>query len=216
LAHVPPDTNWGDEVSLTATPLLVGTKIFAGYARTTYSTDPAIFCFDLNEERVEWTARSYEEPEITFGNIRTTPALIGNRLLVASAYTNGVDILDAQSGRFLQRIALGQEVFQQWSSPVQIDEGRAALGRVDGVCSILDVAAGSLAASISLTTAESERFSAGSGDGKAGESFPLYPGDPAPDGGICGTPLIDREMLFVGTTDGVVIGVNLNPRPPYQ
>lgn len=210
LVAVPPDLVWGDEVYITATPLHVGTKIFAGFVRSTYGDDPAVFCFDLESESVDWVASSRKDVSLTFGNVRATPALVGDKLVIASAYTDGVDILDAHNGNFLQRIVLGQNTFQQWSSPVPAGENRVALGRVDGVCSIVDVVAGTLAASISLTTAETERRAkANADDPREGENFTLYPGEAAPDGAICGSPLVDGDMLFVGTTDGVLVGVRL-------
>ena len=217
VASAPADSKWGGEVGLAAAPLIVGTKVFAGYTRSTYDEQPAVFCVDLVQERVEWTANAHESRGLTFGNVRTTPALIGNRLVVASAYSEGVDILDAHSGVFLDRVRLGKNVFQQWSGPVSVGEGRVAIGRVDGVCSIVDVQGASLVASVSLATAETERLArANEGKEYTSDDFALYPGEPAPDGGICGTPLVDKDMLFVGTTDGIVVGVRLQGRPTHH
>lgn len=217
LASAPPDTQWGDPVSFTAAPVLAGNKLYGGYARSTYGDHPAVFCFDLKDDRIEWVAKAEVGVGISFGNVRTTPALIGDKLVVASAYTEGVDIIEARTGKFVQRVVLGQNVFQQWSSPVPAGSDRIALGRIDGVCSVIDVVAGSLVAAISLETAETERLAElNKSDEYSKENFALYPGEPAPDGAICGTPYSDDGMLFAGTTNGVVIGVQLEPKSTYH
>ena len=80
---------------------------------------------------------------------------------------------------------------------------------MDGVCSVIDVQEGKLVASISLATAEAEALMRiNENRPYESNSYALYPGD-VPIGGICGTPLVVYNRVFVGTTSGQVTALKL-------
>jgi hypothetical protein len=198
-----PKTQDGGTQAITATPRVVGDLAYVGYGRDTYYDTPAIVCINHRTGQLVWEAAKCAS---TFGNVRSTPAIVDDKLVIASAYTDGMQFLDAATGQFVGQVKVGELVFQQWSGPIQIGSHYAALGRVDGVCSIVDVRRQKLVSSISLATAEAEKVM----------SARLYPGEPAPAGAICGTPTFDGRRLFMGTTDGTLAEINLELTDDYE
>lgn len=203
-----PASKYGGPVSITATPLIVGRHAYVGYARETYDALPAVFCIDTLREEIVWKA-SPAGPKDYFGNTRTTPIIINNKLAIASAYTDSLLFLDPNNGAVINQTKLGQATFQQWSSPIIVGSNMIAVGRVDGVLSIIDSDEQKLLASVSLATAATERLRE-SDAGETGEpTFKLYPGEPAPEGAICGTPVSSDGTIYVGTTDGTLASIRM-------
>lgn len=204
-----PLTEGAASLALSATPTLHGDLVLVGYSRDTYYDHPAVSALNFLSGEVAW---SQEKIEIGggFGNCRSSPLVMGDALAVCSAYTDGIDILDVATGSVRGHVRLGQTVFQQWSSPVRLDERHLAIGRVDGVISVIDVHAMELTTSVSVSTADAEAGS-GSVDADDGdEPFALYPGQPAPDGAICATPLVTSHgALLAGTTSGELVRIDL-------
>ncbi|GGO99257.1 PQQ-binding-like beta-propeller repeat protein [Stakelama pacifica] len=205
-----PDGEFAGGTSISSRPLVIGDKAYIGFARCTYDRNPAVFCVDLREESVVWAASNSDEKE-SFGNCRTTPVMVANKLVVASAYTDRLAFLSPDTGELIGGVKLGLNVFQQWSSPVQISPHHVAIGRVDGVCSIVDVVNEELVSSISLATPETERLGrVNLGKEYQEHNYGLYPGEPAPVGGICGTPSVSGSSLFVGTTAGTLARIDFS------
>lgn len=205
IASIPPG-KFGGTPAISASPIMMGDLAFVGYARETYDENAAVACINVRTEELAWTGGKVEDH---VGNVRTTPVIVDDKLIVASAYTNAIHLLDPASGLVTGSVQLGQSVFQQWSSPVALSDRHVAVGRVDGVCSIIDVRTEKLVTSISLATADTEKL-AQREDLHDGETFQLYPGEPAPAGAICGTPTVDGRTLILGTTDGNVAAISLD------
>lgn len=201
LARVP-SGQYGGPTSIYAAPLIDNGVVYVSYARETYDDLPPIVSFDLTSGNLLWTGGPVKGQD--FGNGRTTPALVDGQLVFACAYSDSLHMLSPVDGRHIGSVILGQSVFQQWSGPVAIGPYHVALGRVDGVCSVVDLRAGALASSVSLATPEAEALL-----GTEGETYALLPGEPAPLGAICGTPLVHDGALIVGTTAGDVARVDL-------
>lgn len=203
---------------ITATPLVSRGRIYLGFARETYYLGLPLACLSTRGGLLWQTGRvldddpwgQAEEKDPNFGNIRTTPALIAGRLVVAPAYSDSMYFVDPMTGRVDGEVRVGELVFQQWSSPVPIGSHYAAIGRVDGVLSIVDVLAGKLVASVSLATAEPEKLSR-THDDRPYEfmNYSPTPGE-TPVGGICGTPLVQGNNVYVGTTSGQIAAISLS------
>ena len=199
-----PISEYGGAPSITAGAAVDGSLAYIGYARDTYYQSPAVACVDLENECLLWTA---PKGNIGLGNVRATPLLIDGRLVVASAYSDSLQIMSPVDGELLGQVVLGQNVFQQWSGPTAVGPHHVAVGRVDGVCSIVDIRNMRLMASVSLVTADKERSSVS--DHADEQDFKLYPGEPAPAGAICGTPAFSGKSLVIGTTDGALASISI-------
>lgn len=201
-----PVGHYGGPSGIAVAPLKIGDRLYIGYARETYYDDPPLFCYDLKKGEIVWEGRG--APQRHYGNLRSSPAMVRGKLVIAPAYSDSLVLVSPRTGAVISEIKVGQSVFQQWSGPVPLSNRYVAIGRVDGVCSIVDVETGRLSASISLVTAENERFFQ-EPDQSSDETYRLYPGEPAPAGGIVGTPFNTGSALFVGTTDGQIARVEL-------
>jgi outer membrane protein assembly factor BamB len=195
---------------LYAAPAVEDGLIYLGYARNTYYDSPPVICVDINSGEIRWEGISV--PGRDFGNCRTTPVVFENILVCAFAYTDGLTLLDKETGRFLDNVTLGQNVFQQWSSPILVSDGLVVVGRVDGVVSVVDLRLRKLLASISLATPEAERRTFNSRAPSQQNNYGLYPGEP-PMGGICGTPTVRDGIVYAGTTAGTLVAISLGRRP---
>lgn len=202
-----PLTKYGSRPAFAAGPVIVGNKALFGFARDTYYNSTALICINYEQDEIVWIS-----PEVNgnLGNIRTTPIFLDGVIVCASAYSASLQLLDPVTGMLMDEILLGQEVFQQWSSPVPVGTHHVALGRVDGVCSIVDIRTKKLVSSVSLATAETEQPISLYTEQYSDEAVALFPGQPAPAGAICATPAFNNNTLIVGTTDGKLAAISLN------
>jgi outer membrane protein assembly factor BamB len=190
---------------LHAVPARENNLIFGGYARDTYYDDAPLYCINVETGEELW--RAHHLAGINFGNCRTTPLIVGGELVVSLSYADSVYFLNKYNGRVSGEILLGQTVFQQWSSPVAIGKSHAVVSRIDGVVSVIDIRHRKLVASVSLAAAEIERLKSTEPIG----AFPLGPWEP-PIGGICGTPLVKGNRIFVGATSGRLVAIDVFAR----
>ena len=203
-----PIGHFGGPSGIAVAPLKAGNRLYVGYVRETYYDDPPLFCFDLDRHEIVWEARSRSKNY--FGNLRASPTMVGGSIAIAPAYSDSLLFVSPRTGQIESEIVVGQSTFQQWSGPAKLSNRFVALGRVDGVCSIVDAKKRRLTSSISLVTAQSEKsFSKQHADGVPPASQ-LFPGEPAPEGGIVGKLLHTGSALFVGTTDGQIARIELS------
>ena len=106
-----------------------------------------------------------------------------------------------ESGKILWEVLLGQQLFQQWSSPVVVDENRLILARPDGILYQVNVAEQKIEWSMSLLITPTETRSTN----RSGK-FWLGPSDLV-DSGITSTPAWDGTCIFIGTTEGTLFCV---------
>ncbi|MFT2093265.1 PQQ-binding-like beta-propeller repeat protein [Acidiphilium multivorum] len=186
-----------------AAPATEGNAIFVGYARNTYYSTPPLICIDAVTGKEIW--RAGQLPTEHCGNCRTTPVVIGPYLIAAFAYSDSLHLFDKRTGAFLAAIRVGPLVFQQWSAPIKFGEHRILFGRIDGRLSIIDLNDKVLLAFISLAKGKLkfEPFD----DLQCDRPYPLGPRRRPL--GICGTPTIVEDSVFVGTTSGELFAINL-------
>jgi outer membrane protein assembly factor BamB len=183
--------------------LIDGSAVVGGVVRDTYYGSPPLFRFDTRDKRFLWGENDQEEgsQERSFGNLRSRPLIMGDAICFAPAYSAGVFGANKESGEILWEVKLGQELFQQWSSPVAVDQNRIILARPDGILYQVDVAERKIEWSMSLLIAPTEARSAD----RSGR-FRLGPADLA-DKGITSTPAWDGACIFIGTTEGTLFCV---------
>jgi outer membrane protein assembly factor BamB len=183
---------------LVAAPALDGASVIGGATRDTYYSAPALFRFDTAQKKFLWGERQ-EEPrdsDNAFGNLRSQPLIMANEVIFAPAYAAALYGADKKTGEILWKIALGQQLLQQWSSPVKVDERRVLLARADGILYQIDIVARKIEWALSLLVTPSEMQAAN----RAGK---LGPGpSEAAHNGITATPAWHDGELFLGTTEG--------------
>lgn len=195
-----PTTKHGFNSQIIATPLVLRGKMFVTVVRNTYYDSLPIFCLDLETGREIWSCPAVS-PHEHVGNCRVSPVFIAGKLVVIPAYTDGIHFLDPTDGRYLGKVSIGQSVFQQWSSPASIEGKYLSVGRVDGVCSFVDVESQQLITSISLAPGDAT-LSDLSHSHSDPEQFGLYPHDPVPSAGICAPVVAFNNTVLAGTAGG--------------
>lgn len=110
-------------------PTLYKDLLIVGFARdTTYST-PALVALEQRTGKLRWRGNGGTRTD--WGNIRTSPAVAGNRLIYAEPYGNEIVSVLADSGVFEGALTAGAKMFPQWSSPA-VAGTTAYVPRFDG------------------------------------------------------------------------------------
>lgn len=186
------------KAGLVASPALDGGSAIGGATRDTYYSAPPLFRFDTAQKKFLWGERE-EEPrgaDNPFGNMRSQPLVMGDKVIFAPAYAAALFAANKETGDILWKIPVGQELLQQWSSPVKVDDRRVLLARADGILTQIDIAAQKIEWALSLLVTPSEMH----GANRAGKLGP-GPSDAAHNG-ITATPAWHEGRIFLGTTEG--------------
>jgi outer membrane protein assembly factor BamB len=127
-----------EPIEVYAVPVVGRDAIYVTFARdTTYTDQPAVVALDKRNGRVKWRAKGPG----SFGNIRTTPVLLGDKLVYGEPYSGDVVAVNAGSGRMAYRKTIGPCYFPQWSSPAAAGS-TVYLPRFDGAVYALDSGSG--------------------------------------------------------------------------
>lgn len=120
---------------------IVKNTVVIGFARDTAYEKPALLALDISSGRLRWKA-SPDKGKDSFGNIRTSPALYKQSMLIyAEPYSNHIVAVDAAKGQVKGSLDVGLATFPQWSSPAiagdiayvpRFDGGLYALNAADG------------------------------------------------------------------------------------
>ncbi len=95
-------------------PPVVGERaLFIPFARDTYYPMPALLALDKGSGRMLWRASGAGQ----WGNIRSTPALVGDMLVYGEPYSGDVVGISAKDGQMVHRKKVGRCTYPQWSSP---------------------------------------------------------------------------------------------------
>lgn len=191
--------NQGPEeaIEVYSPPVLGKDLVYVPFGRDTYYEDlPAVYALDKKTGAVKWKAKGPGQ----WGNLRSTPALVADRLIYGEPYSGDVAALDAKTGRMAYREEIGRCFFPQWSSPAAAGD-LVYLPRFDGSVYALRAASGKVAWELFL--GDSKR-AGGSGPSPGGKSCDWE----NPDGAIYAPAAIAEDgRLFVGTGEGVLYAI---------
>jgi outer membrane protein assembly factor BamB len=97
-----------------APPVVSKDSLFVSFARDTYYEDaPALLSIDKRTGRVRWRAKGPG----SWGNLRSTPVMVGGLLVWGEAYSGDVAAVHETTGRMAYRATIGPCYFPQWASP---------------------------------------------------------------------------------------------------
>jgi outer membrane protein assembly factor BamB len=125
-----------------AAPVVASELLVVPFARDTYYPVPALLALDRTTGAIRWRAQGRGKDD--WGNIRSTPALVGGTLVYAEPYSGDVVGVDAAAGRVLYRQTVGGCYFPQYASPASAGE-LAYVPRFDGVLYAVRVRDGGVA-----------------------------------------------------------------------
>ena len=176
------------------------------FARDAYYPDPPLTCIDSITGETVWRSKA-RTPTEHFGNCRVTPMIVDSYVIAAFAYSDSLHIFDKMTGDNVATVKIGPQVFQQWSAPTLFGAHHVLLGRVDGVVSIVDVKSAKLVTSVSLTNRQVKSLEIDN-VAREDQTFPLYPR--SRPRGVCGTPAVLGNVIYVGTTSSDLFAIELS------
>jgi len=130
LERAPWDGKGPDEaIQAYSPPILTTTTLIVPFARDTYYSDrPALMAVTKKNGAGAWTAKGPGE----WGNVRSTPTLVGDLLIYAEPYSGDVVAISSATGRLVYRHTVGACYFPQWASPAAARD-LVYVMRLDGV-----------------------------------------------------------------------------------
>ncbi len=188
--------------SVYAQPVVLERKVILGFVRQTSYDYPAVATF-TDGGGLAWIGSDAEDKvEDGFGNMRSAPALYENLVICGNPYSNSVYALSLEDGKVVWSTALGQPMFQHWSSPVVAGDA-VYVARHDGYLHKLEARTGKRLWSLYL--------------GHPDDAGLVLMGDEALPGGqrrtqwnpnaaspIFATPAVSKSLIAVGAGDGTL------------
>jgi len=191
---------------LYASPVLYKNTAIIGFARKTYYNQPPLVAVDLYTKKINWFSSSANTDVQTFGNIRSAPYLVGDKIYYANTSTNQLVIISADTGESIGAIALGVEVFYQWSHPVG-EKDVVCVGRGDGVVYFIHTEAKKLLRAVKLNNGEGVNILTAIEVEEERDQDPILHANPP--SGIIGRPLIENGILYIGTVNGEICALKI-------
>lgn len=195
--------------SVYAAPLVTNGHLFLGFVRQTYYRYPAVVALRRRPaaDPFLWVATDPDQKVRDFGNVRFTPALFRNLLILGNPYSNAVYALRTDDGTVAWHTPLGQSMYQHWSSPV-VAGARVFVARHDGSVHMLDAASGKRLWTIFLGDEQTAGLAIGTGEELPGVNARTQ-WNPLGHKALFATPAYSNGMLAVATEDGVLYVLNV-------
>lgn len=134
----PFDTGPAVPLEVYAAPVVVQNLLVVPFARDTYYDTPALVAYDVASGKERWRAKGGEG---NFGNLRSSPAVAGDKLVFSEPYSGDIAAVRIADGGFVYRSTLGPCYFPQWASPVIVG-ATAYVPRFDGSVYAVQAATG--------------------------------------------------------------------------
>jgi outer membrane protein assembly factor BamB len=190
-----------EAVRVYAAPTVAGNLLIVPLVRDDVYSEPAFLALDKSNGSTRWRAVDTTGFKTEWGNIRSSPALIGNLFVYGETYSSHLVAVEVASGQTRWAVEVGPFCFPHWPSPA-VAAGQVLLPRHDGGLYAIDAASGELAWSIHI------------GDSESGGAFPAdMPEDfcewqPKSGHPVLASPgVAENGVVVVGSLEGVLTAV---------
>lgn len=121
-----------EETRLFSAPTIVDDLVIIGLLRgdDTY-IDPAMVALHISDGRVIWEASDTAGIKSEWGNVRSSPAVVGGLLLYGEPYGDSLVAIDVANGETQWAVAAGAFCYPHWPSPAVVGD-QVILPRHDG------------------------------------------------------------------------------------
>jgi outer membrane protein assembly factor BamB len=187
-----------------AAPVVTGTALIIPFARDTNYESPALIALDKKTGAPKWKGKALKSE--SWGNIRSTPALTEQGLLVYSEpYSGDVVGIDSRDGSIRFRRTVGPCFFPQWASPAATSE-LVYVPRFDGALYAIQADTGRLAWQLYL--GDERRIGPNLPSSHRAQSSASCEWEVPSGSPIFSPPAIaDDGMIILGTGEGFVFGI---------
>ena len=131
----------GARIRVFAAPTVSGNFLVVPIVRDDLHTRPALIAIDRQTGAVRWRATDAAAIKGEWGNVRSSPALIGNLLVYGETYSSHLVAVDAATGETRWAVEAGRFCYPHWPSPA-ITTGQVILARHDGGLYSIDAGTG--------------------------------------------------------------------------
>jgi outer membrane protein assembly factor BamB len=190
-----------DAVRVFAAPTVVDDLVIVALVRESEFVEPALMALDKSDGTVRWRAVDAAGIKNAWGNLRSSPAVVGDTLVYGEPYSNQLVGVDLATGETLWAVETGAFCFPHWPSPA-VTSGQAVFARHDGGLYSVDIAEGRVVWSVYV------------GDGTAVGTFPAGFGpdfcewQPNTGYSVLSSPAISVDgIVVVGTLEGVLVAI---------
>jgi outer membrane protein assembly factor BamB len=188
----------GEPIEVYSPPVLAHGLLVLPFARDTTYDAPALIALDQETGAERWHASAGSFGR-SWGNVRSTPALVAGTLVYSEPYSGDAVGIDARTGRAAWRETVGPCYFPQWASPAAAAD-LVYVPRFDGSVYALRPGTGERVWQIYLGGSRPAGRSSGcEWEVQAGHSI-YSPAAVAPDG-----------TLLVGTAEGFLYAITDDP-----
>ncbi|MDX1689435.1 MAG: PQQ-binding-like beta-propeller repeat protein [Acidimicrobiia bacterium] len=191
-----------------AAPTISDGVVILSLVRDDVYADPALMALDLATGVDLWIGTDTgsvkdDWGDLAWGNLRASPATVGDLVVSAETYSQGAVVLGADDGETRGAVTSGPFCIPHWPSPAVVSN-QVILPRHDGGIYAVDLASGNVVWSLFL------------GDSQARGTFPPeYTEDESfcewgPEGtaSILSSPAISQDgIVVVGTLEGVLYAI---------
>ncbi|MCB2222697.1 MAG: PQQ-binding-like beta-propeller repeat protein [Actinobacteria bacterium] len=133
----------GNAIRVFAAPTVTAQLLIVPLVRDDLYPQPAMMALEKQSGAVRWRSVDVAGLQDEWGNIRSSPALIGTLAVYGETYSDHLVAIDVASGETRWAVTAGHFCYPHWSSPA-ITTGQVILARYDGGLYAIDAAGGSL------------------------------------------------------------------------
>jgi outer membrane protein assembly factor BamB len=191
----------GERIQVFAAPTIAGDLLVISLVREDVFAEPALLALDRETGSVVWRAEDAASIKPEWGNVRSSPAVVGDLLVYGEPYSDSLVALGVEDGRTLWSVQVGPLCYPHWSSPAVVS-GQVILPRFDGGLYAVALDTKTIAWSIYLGQQALD-----------GEFPPEYGIDfcewtPKVGASVIASPAVaDNGVVIVGTLEGYLMAV---------
>ncbi len=185
-------------------PIVHGEQLLVPFVRDTTYDWPAIASLDRHSGQITWQSTG----EGSWGNIRSTPVVVDDKLIYGETYSGDVAAVSVSDGKLGFRFRVGQCYFPQWASAAAA-QGVVYLPRFDGNLYALRASDGALLWQAHLSEAASARVSEPMQAAAGGCTWKLSKGSPL----TAPIAIAADGTVLVGSEEGYLFAIADASRP---
>ncbi len=192
----------GEAAQVFAAPTIAGENVVVSLVRSDVNPEPGLVSLDRVSGAVRWRATDAAGIKTEWGNVRSSPAVVGDLLVYGEPYSDSLVTVGIEDGTTRWSVRVGPLCYPHWPSPAVVS-GLAIISRHDGAVYAVDLATGAAAWSVYLGSVDA----AGSfPDSYEAETFCEW--QPAAGYSILASPAVSESgIVIVGTLEGHLVAI---------
>jgi len=195
--------NAAEQVEVFAAPTVIDGMVILPLVRDDSYPNPALLALDAQTGELLWRAADAAGIKDEWGNVRSSPAVLGEVLLYGEPYSSGLVAIGLEDGATRWSVDVGPFCYPHWPSPAVVGQ-QILLARHDGALYAVDAETAATAWSIYLGIGRSP----GEFPEDYGPETPFCEWAPTAGYSILASPAVSEDgIVVVGTLEGYLFGI---------